>query len=325
MEFKDYYKTLGLERTAAQKAVTAAFRKLARQYHPDVNKSKGAEDRFKEINEAYQVLGDREKRARYDQMHEYYQRGGMDWQQLFGRGAQQAPGGWTVTFGGGGADLDDLLGGVGFSDFFTQFFGDLAGQHVRGARARTATAEDVLRQARPRTRGETASMLEVTLEEAYRGVQKTVTLESNGTTRRLDVTIPKGVRDGQRIRLAGALDGGDVYFTVQLKRHPFFERRDDDLHIEIPITLTEALRGATIEVPTLDGKVEMVIPAETQNGQLFRLRGQGMPRLRGAGRGDQLVSARVVLPTKLSDRERQLFDELAKMRGENPRRHLGCK
>lgn len=315
MEFKDYYKTLGVERNTDQKTVTAAFRKLARQYHPDVNKNKGAEDRFKEINEANQVLGDPEKRARYDQMYEYHQRGGADWQQMFGRGYQQTPGGWTVTFGGDASDLEDLLGGLGFSDFFKQFFGDLTAARGRASRAGAVTAEDLL----------PTSTIEITLEEAFRGAQKSISLQLNGSTRRLDVRIPKGVRDGQRIRLPGALDGSDLFLTVRFKPHPHFERREDDLHVEIPITLPEALLGATIEVPTLEGKVEMVIPPETQNGQVFRLRGQGMPRPRGAGRGDHLVRVRVVLPTKLTARERQLFEELGKTRKENPRRQLGCK
>lgn len=328
MEFKDYYKTLGVDRNANQKAVNGAFRKLARQYHPDVNKSRGAEERFKQINEAYQVLGDAERRARYDQMFDAYQRGGVDWQQLLGQGAyQQAPGGWTVTFGGDAANLEDLLGGLGgFSDFFKQFFGgDFVGARGRGGRARRGAVgvEELLRDAGRPAQAETT--IEITLEEAFRGAQRSVTVQVNGTTRRLDVTIPKGVRSGQRIRLSGALDGRDLYLTVQINPHSYFERREDDIVVEIPITLAEAMLGATIEVPTLDAKVEMVIPPETQNGQVFRLRGQGMPRPRGSGRGDQLVRVRVVLPTKLSPRERQLIEELAKSREENPRAHLGLK
>src|SRR5437899_510578 len=140
MEFKDYYKVLGVDRAADQKAISAAYRKLARQYHPDVNKAAGAEDKFKEINEAYQVLGDADRRARYDEMYEAYQRGGMDWQQLFGRDATQTPGGWTVTFGG---DVEDLLGGLGgFSDFFKQFFGAEYG----GAPRRRGAGGDDLRE-----------------------------------------------------------------------------------------------------------------------------------------------------------------------------------
>jgi len=328
MEFKDYYKTLGVERGAGQKAVSTAFRKLARKYHPDINKAKGAEDKFKEINEAYQVLGDPGKRAKYDQMHEAYQRGGVNWQDLFGRGdawqsQSQTPGGWTVTMEGNPADFEDLLGGLGgFSDFFRQFFGgDVIGsQRTPGRtrrRGRTAVEESFARTAAPQ-QASSAAPLEVTLEEAHRGAQKPVALQVNGTTRRLDVTIPKGVRSGQRIRLPGALDGGDLYLTIQIAPHPRFERRDDDLVVEVPVSLTEALLSGKIEVPTLEGTVEMTIPPETQNGQLFRLRGQGMARRDGT-RGDLIVRVHVVLPKHLTKRERELVGELGRLRKENPR------
>ncbi len=331
MDFKDYYKVLGVDRAANQKAISAAYRKLARRFHPDVNKAAGAEDKIKEINEAYQVLGDAERRARYDQMYEAYQRGELDWQQTFGRGATQTPGGWTVTFGGDAAGLEDLLGGLGgFSDFFQQFFGaDVVGRRpaaARGGAGRGRTGpvdvEEMRRQSASSPQAE--APITVTLEEALAGARKSVGIQLNGTTRRFDVTIPKGVRAGQKIRLPGALDGGDLYLTVDVQPHPYFERREDDLVIEVPVTPSEAVLGATIEVPTLEGKVEMTIPAGTQNGQTFRLRGQGMPR-RGGGRGDQLVRVKVVLPPDPSARERQLYEELAKLRPDNPRAHLGRK
>src|SRR5437899_10857136 len=165
MEFKDYYKVLGVDRNADQKAISVAYRQLARQYHPDVNKAAGAEEKFKEINEAYQVLGDADRRARYDQMFEAYQHGGMDWQQIFGRGATQTPGGWTVTFGGEG--LEDLLGGLGFSDFFKQFFGAEAGAARTGGRA---GVDELLRGQGRRPGAESA--IAVSLEEAYAGARK---------------------------------------------------------------------------------------------------------------------------------------------------------
>lgn len=313
MEFKDYYKILGVDRGADQKAISATFRKLARQYHPDINKARGAEDRFKEINEAYQVLGDPQKRAKYDQMYEVYQRGGMDWQTIFSRGGawQQTPGGWTVTFGGSPADMEDLLGGLGgFSEFFRQFFGgDVAGPRRRG---RGTPVGQPFATSGPGAQEGTAT-LELTLEDAFHGGQKTVAVQINGTTRHLDVTIPRGVRDSQRLRLAGALDGGDLYLTVRLAPHRRFERRDDDLAVDVAVSLTDALLGGAVEVPTLERPVEITIPAETQNGQVFRLRGQGMPR-RGGGRGDLLARMTVVLPKKLSPRERALVEELARLR-----------
>jgi len=320
MEFKDYYKVLGVDRGADQKTVSAAYRKLARRHHPDVNKAAGAEDRFKEINEAYQVLGDKEKRTRYDQMYEAYQRGGMNWEQAFGGAGpwqqQPGPGGWTVTVEG--ADLEDLLGGDlgGFSDFFRQFFGGAEpGRRTSTARTRRSSAGRA-----PRPEPEPAGSIEVTLDEAFRGAQKPVVLQLNGNTRRLDVTIPKGVRDGQRIRLSGALDGADLFLTVQVKTDPRFERRGDDLVAEIPLSLTDALLGGTVRVPTMDGTVEMTIPAGTQPGQMFRLRGQGMPT-RDGGRGDELVRAKVVVPADLSDREKALLSEFARLRKERSGSH----
>ncbi len=321
MEFKDYYKVLGVERSADAKAISRAFKRLARQHHPDVNKASGAEERFKEINEAYQVLGDAQKRARYDQMHEAYQRGGGNWQDIF-RGAggwQQAPGGYTVTVEGG--DLEDLLGG-GFSDFFRQFFGGAAADtgRGRGRRGRAAgTIEDLLRQAQtPRDAPAAEATLEITLDEAFRGADKPVMVQLDGHSRQLDVTIPRGIRDGQKIRLPGALDGRDIYLTVQVQPHPRFERRGDDVHVEVPVSLTEALLGAEIDVPTLEGSVSMTIPKETQNGGTFRLRGLGMPRPDG-GRGDQFVRVKVVLPSGLTKEERQFFEGMRQRRRENPR------
>lgn len=306
MEFKDYYKILGVDRAVDQKAVTSAFRKLARQYHPDVNKSKGAEERFKEVNEAYQVLSKSESRARYDQMYEAYQHGGINWQEMFGRGAYQpAPGGWTVTYGTP-EDLEDLLGGAGgFSDFFRQFFG---GGVTRGRAGRVRRRSDA-----PPPDERAHSTLDITLEDAYRGAQKSLQLQVDGTQRRIEVTIPKGVKTGQTIRLPGALDGHDLYLTIKIQPHPQFERREDDLYVDAPVSLVDAVLGATIEVPTLTGKVEMTIPPETQNGQVFRLRGQGMPT-RDGGSGDEFVRVKVVLPFRLTPRERELFEELRKLR-----------
>jgi curved DNA-binding protein len=320
MEFKDYYKILGVARDADQKAVSSAFRKLARQHHPDVNKAKGAEDRFKEINEAYQVLGDAQKRARYDQMFEAYQRGGVNWEQIFGGGGagpwqqQGGPGGWTVTVEG--ADLEDLLGGDlgGFSDFFRQFFGGgPAGRRTAGPRQSRAGHA-------PRREAEVAGAIEVTLDEVFHGAHKPIVLQLNGSERRLDVTIPKGVRDGQRIRLPGALDGTDLFLTVQVKADSRFERRGDDLIADVPVPLTDALLGGTVRVPTLEGSVEMTIPPGTQPGQIFRLRGQGMPRSAG-GRGDELVRASVTIPADLSDKEKALLAEFARLRKERSGAH----
>ncbi len=315
MEFKDYYKALGVERGADQKAISRAFRRLAREFHPDVNKRKGAEDRFKELNEAHQVLGDSAKRAQYDQIYEAYKNGGVPLHDLLGRGAGgrsawTGPGGFTVTVGEG--DLNDVFGrGGGFSDFFQQLFGGLGGF------GRQETG--------PQASGRLESTIEITLEDALRGGKRRVDLPTSG--RRLEVEIPRGVRDGQAIRLAGAADGQDVYLTVRLAPHRLFERTDDDLTVEVPITITEAALGAKVDVPTLDGKVTMTVPPETQAGRLFRLKGLGMPRAASRrspepSRGDLYVRVRVLVPTSLSARERELLEELRKARTEDPRRAL---
>jgi len=266
MEFKDYYKALGVERGADQKTISRAFRRLARESHPDVNKRKGAEDRFKEINEANQVLGDPAKREQYDQIYEAYKSGGVPWQDLLGRAGGRrpgyaGPGGFTVTVGGeeGVEEIFGRSGGV--SDFFQQLFGGVAGFGRQAAEP----------QAPPRLE----SAVEITLEDACRGGKRRVELPRS--RRRIEVEIPRGVREGQTIRLAGAADGQDVYLTVRIAPHRLFERTDDDLTVDVPVSITEAALGAQVDVPTLEGKVTMTVPPETQTGRLFRLKGLGMP------------------------------------------------
>ncbi len=319
MDFKDYYKILGIDRAADQKTITKTFRRLARESHPDVNKKKGAEERFKEINEAYQALGDAEKRAKYDQIYDAYKSGGVPWQDLFGR-TTGGPGGWStpggVTFEVGNAeDLEQIFGrrgtGGGFSDFFEQLFGGLGGAGGIGrTRAGTRTREQ------PRLE----SVIEIPLEDAYHGGQRKIGVPEMG--RSFDVEIPRGVRSGQTIRLAGAADGLDLYLKLQIAPHRLFERTDDDLTLEVPITVSEAALGGEIEVPTLDGKITMTVPAETQTGRRFRLKGLGMPHARGGARGDLYVKVKVVVPTGLTTRERELFEELRKTRHDNPRHGL---
>lgn len=301
MEFKDYYKILGVDRKADSKAIGEAFRRLARQYHPDVNKDPQAAEKFKEINEAYQVLSDPEKRARYDQMLDLRERG-MPWEQVFTRPGPRA-GEWTVLFG----EPQDLFGG--FSEFFRRFFADLGGGPFGTGGlwpqpTVTATAE-------------------ISLEEAFRGTERELVVR-NGYPRRITVRIPPGVQTGQKVRVRGAGDG-DVYVEVRVQPHPVFSREGDDLTCEVPVSLTEALLGAEIEVPTLAGKVKVRVPPETQNGQVLRLRGLGMPKLSGGGRGDLLVRLKVVLPRGLSAEERRLVEQLAKLRRENPRASMGLK
>ncbi|HLJ61550.1 MAG TPA: DnaJ C-terminal domain-containing protein [bacterium] len=318
MEFKDYYKILGVERTADKKAISQAFRKLARQHHPDVNRgSKDAEARFKEINEAYQVLNDPERRGKYDQLLELRQRGG-GWEEALRRGA--APGGdgtFTVFSEGMGPE------GLGqFSDFFQQVFGNAfrPGGRRRGRDA-GPDVEDVLRQQTRSSRtgrragGEDVEgTVEITLEEAYAGTVRTVTIpDDRGTPRSIEVKIPRGVRAGQRIRAAGQANGADLYLVVQILPHPGFTRDQDDLMCEVAVPVWTAALGGEIEVPTLGGRVMMTVPLGTRDGRTFRLRGQGMPHLRGGGAGDLLAKVRLTLPDPLTPRDRELLEEMRRL------------
>ena len=321
MEYRDYYATLGVPRAASQADIKKAFRKLARQYHPDANKGdSAAEKRFKEINEANEVLSDPEKRKLYDQL-------GANWQAYqqagTGTGAAGSPFAGFEGFGAGGpggvrfeyrGDPEDL---AGFSDFFRTFFGggaddDLFGQPQRGrastrTRVRTGSIEELLGQmdgqsarrgsGRGGSRSRFESEVDVTLEEVATGTKRLLDVEG----RRIEVTIPKGVADGQRIRFSGvAPDGGDVYLRIKVKPNHVFTRKGADLHREVPITLREALLGGEVRVSTLTGTVILRIPPETQNGRTFRLAGKGLPKFRGEGSGDLFVKVRVVLPTGLS-------------------------
>jgi DnaJ-class molecular chaperone len=311
MEYKDYYKILGVNRSADDRTIKQAYRRLARKHHPDVSKARGSAERFKEINEAYAVLSDPEKRKRYDNL-------GPDWERYVRSGAGPFEG-FRVSRGGPGGGFGDL---GGFSEFFRTIFGDLGGgdlftdfgrEFKRGRGAGPARGEDV------------EASLEVALEEAYHGSRKALSLDG----RRLEVKIPPGVDTGSRVRVAGGgppgVAGGargDLYLRVTVRPHPFFERKGDDLHLDLPLTVSEAALGAEIKVPTFKGKVSMKIPPETSTGKTFRLPGYGMPRLKGGGPGDQYVKVKVALPRGLTERERKIFEELRQLRADNPRAHL---
>ncbi len=327
VEYKDYYKTLGVAKGASTEEIKKAYRKLARQYHPDVNKKPEAERRFKEVNEANEVLSDPEKRRRYDQV-------GPDWARY-----QNAPGGagnggfqWAYTGQPGGRtfgaeDLGD------FSDFFQTLFGGGGGGF---------SAEDLFRgrtgrRSRVAPGADLESELEVTLADAYKGTERAIEIkDEHGRSRKLTVKVPAGVRDGQRIRLggqggSGANGGprGDLYLKVRVRPHPLFARDGDDLRMDLPVAMHEALLGAEVTVPTLKGRVSLRIPPETQNGRTIRLAGQGMPRGGGpwarsdasGGSGDLYVTVKIVLPTKLNDDERESIRKIGE-RQEDPRRHL---
>jgi curved DNA-binding protein len=312
MEYKDYYKILGVERTADEKEIKKTYRRLARQYHPDMNPGdKAAEARFKEINEANEVLSDAEKRRKYDELGQNYQRwqqsggqpGGFDWSQWTGGG----PGGTRVEYGDV-KDLNDLFGGSGFSDFFEAVFGGMAAGQARGARPGRGrpVAQDIEQE------------VEVSLEEAFRGAQRLMELDGS----RLEVKIPAGVKTGSKVRVAGeglpagrGAVRGDIYLLIKVLPHPTFERRGDDLHCEVAVDMFTALLGGEVRVPTLSGPLALRVPAGTQAGRTFRLTGQGMPRLRSDQRGDLYAKVRITLPEKLEEREVQLVREWARLRG----------
>jgi DnaJ-class molecular chaperone len=325
VDYKDYYEVLGVAKNADEKEIKQAFRKLARKYHPDVNPGdRGAEQKFKEINEAHEVLSDPEKRRKYDQL-------GSNWKQYeqYAR-AQGGPGG--PGFGGFRVDFEGG-GGGGFSDFFRTFFGggidldDLFGQAgtgFRGARGPKRRAGGAGGFGAPPARDVTAP-IDVTLEEAYRGTTRRISLEGSGD-QPIDVRIPKGVREGSKVRVAGRGERGlgDLYLEVRVVKHPLYKREGDDLYVDVPVTFAEAALGAEIEVPTLSGKARIRVPPGSQTGRLMRLKGKGMPRLKGSDSGDLFARLVVVVPKELSSRELELVKELASMRAENPRAHLGC-
>jgi curved DNA-binding protein len=323
VEFQDYYSVLGVPRTATEKEIRSAYRKLARKHHPDVNPGNAeAETRFKQINEAYEVLSDAEKRTKYDQLgsrwrdYEQAQRaagaaGGQpfDWSD-FAAGA--GPGGgvryeYRTT---GEEDLRDLFGEESpFSDFFETFFGSSAGgAAATGQRRRTR---------RPRAGSDMEYPLEISLADAYKGTTVTLALQGqDGTTRRIEVNVPPGVRTGSRIRVAGKGGegdaggaAGDLYLVIALKPDPRFELRGNDLYTEVRVPLTTMLLGGEARVTTPDGRtLALTIPSPTQDGRRFRLRGQGMPALRG----DLHAEVHAQLPERLSERERELIEEFAR-------------
>ncbi|MGW2937325.1 DnaJ C-terminal domain-containing protein [Streptomyces sp. NPDC001156] len=308
---RDFYEVLGVPRDADKDEIQRAYRKLARRYHPDVNKDPAAEERFKEINEAFSVLSDPDQRARYDRFGEDFRKVPEDWEERVGAGA--GPGGgfrWstgdgprvryaTSGFGAEGVDVDDLFG---------SFFGGAGRVRVPGA--------------------DQEAELPLTVEEAYRGGRRTVTLAGpTGQPRRYEVDVPPGVTDGQRIRLAGEggrgngdAPAGDLYLRVRIQPHPQFRLDGRDVYVQLPVAPWEAALGATVPVPTPSGETAKVsVPAGSSSGRRLRLRGEGMPNPRGTN-GNLYAELRIMVPPRLSDRERELFEELAAVSSFDPRR-----
>lgn len=309
VEFRDYYKTLGVAKTATAEEIKKAFRKLARQHHPDLAEDKkAAEEKFKEINEAYEVLSDAEKRKKYDEV-------GPDWQQAGAGGGFRPPPGWQQAGGGaggaGGFGEDFQFGGTGFSDFFEAFFGRAS----RGGRRGSAfSGEDTP------LRGQDAELdIMVTLEEALHGSTRRIsfTRGRSGKVETYTVRIPKGVREGQRIRMAGiggegqgGGEAGDLYLRVRFERHPEFAVEGPDVIHEVELPVAQAVLGGEVTIPTLDGRAKLKIPSGTQNGRKFRIPGKGMPE-RGGLRGDFYAVIDVQLPAALTPAQREAWEAVA--------------
>jgi curved DNA-binding protein len=346
VQYKDYYEVLGVPRTASDTEIKKAFRKLAREFHPDVAKNKKqAEEKFKEINEAYEVLGDAAKRKKYDEL-------GPNWS----AGADfRAPPGWE-SFGGGqafpgggrrGESHEFQFGGTGFSDFFEQFFGSRGGRAGGFGRGSGIDEEDVGTERGRDVEGD----IMVTLEEAMQGSVRSVSVRHavvcehcGGTGQRArhvcnvcggsgqvtktethQVKIPAGVTEGQKLRVAGRGEAGagggaagDLYLRVKLAKHPDFEVENHNLIFEVELAPWEAVLGAEISVPTLNGRVNIRIPPGTQSGQKLRVRGRGLP-LRAGGSGDLIVETRVEVPAQVNEAERKIWEQLARESSFKPR------
>ncbi|MDD2207226.1 MAG: DnaJ C-terminal domain-containing protein [Aminobacterium sp.] len=318
--YKDYYAILGVDRKASQDEIRKAYRALAKKYHPDVNKEPGSEERYKEINEAYEVLKDQDKRQRYDTL-------GNQWSE--GQNFTPPPG-----WGDGGTfrmDFGNGSGGLGdFSDFFKTIFGGFNGS--------TGGAESFFFGGAPRRRkGEDIEVqMELSLIDVIRREPKSISIEKHDVTsdgrriprrQTLTVNFPQGMTDGSRIRLPGKgsrgignASNGDLYITIKLREDSRFEVNQYDLTTVVKVTPWEAALGTSLNIETLEGGVTMKLPAGTQSGQLLRLRGKGLPRRKGAQPGDLYVKIEIVVPKNLSLREKELFEELAKISSFNPRR-----
>lgn len=285
MQFKDYYETLGVARGADAEDIKRAYRKMARKFHPDVSKEKNAEEKFKNAREAYEVLKDPEKRAAYDQLGRNYRSGQQfrpppEWEQRFGPGSGQQR-------------FSEMNG---FSDFFSSLFGG-AGGHAPPPEAE-------------------AGQIEVSVEEAFTGTRRRVTLTENGRTQLMDVRIPAGVADGQALRIAGVGGRAAVILRVKLRPHAIFTLQGKDVQVELPLAPWEAALGAKVAVPTLGGTVELTIPAGAQSGQRLRLRGRGFP---GAPAGDQFVSIKLVTPAAETAAAKEAYERMRREFDFNPR------
>ncbi|HEY9787410.1 MAG TPA: DnaJ C-terminal domain-containing protein [Candidatus Obscuribacterales bacterium] len=309
VKYKDYYAILGVPRSATDKEIKAAYRKLARQYHPDANKGKGAEEKFKEIAEAYEVLKDPEKRKRYDML-------GSNWK----AGDQFRP---PPDFGGFSFDFGDFAKGSPFSDFFEALFGQTFGTGAPGKPG--AGGQPASKAGAGGAQGKRAldqeAEIELGIEELAKGTTRTLQISAPGVkTKTIEVKIPAGVRSGSKIRVPGEGSrspvggaAGDLYLIVKVKPHDQFTIEGDNLICSLSLSPAQAVVGSEASVPTLEGPVKIRIPAGTQNGRMLRLRGRGLPKIKDTVRGDLLVKTKIVIPSELTEEEKRLYEQLAKI------------
>jgi DnaJ-class molecular chaperone len=335
MNYKDYYQILGVPKNAAEKDIKSAYRKLAKKWHPDANPNnqKEAEEKFKDLQEAYEVLGDSDKRRKYDVL-------GSNWKEAAGQAEQQRRyrNAQSETFQYDFGDFGGASGGAGpsgFSDFFDMFFSGVGRRSTAQSTGFAQSGQDL------------ETTIELSLRDIYDGGKKSISLQLEDvcprcrgtgtergtlcpqchgtgrllTTKKFEVTIPRGIREGQRIRLAGqggaGIGGGpngDLYLIVKLADDPTYKRKGDDLYVDMPVSMYDLALGGEVKVPTMAGQVAMTIPAGTQSHRLLRLSGKGMPNVRAGGAGDQYVRLIGQLPANLSDKEKKLFKELASIR-----------
>ncbi|PWQ94840.1 DnaJ C-terminal domain-containing protein [Leucothrix arctica] len=292
MEYKDYYKILGVSKTADKDEIRKSYRQLARKYHPDVSKESDAEARFKEVSEAYEVLSDAKKRAEYDQMDSA---GFGNGRSPFGAGGQGGYGGHP----GGGFDDNS-----GFGDFFDTFFGGRAGGAGPGGGQQ-------YRQQKPEPQNAT---IYLDLEDAFEGANKRIRIQGGGS---VEVKIPKGIEEGKKIRLAGkANNGGDLHLEIKFNAHPKYRLEGKDIYIDLPIAPWEAALGASVTVPTLNGSIKLTIPAGSKSGNKMRLKGRGLP---AKVAGDQYVVLKIVVPVPTTDEQRALYEQMQEMFAWDPR------
>ncbi len=326
--FKDYYSILGVNKQGSTEEIKRAYRRLARKYHPDLNPdNKEAEEKFKDVNEAYEVLSDPGKRRQYDQFGQYYQQGGFRSAAGSYSGASPfsgfSPEDWSSAGFGQGVDFSQF---DDFQDFIDQLLGRVGRQQrtTTGYRPPGASGFSGFSTDSTSTNYDAEATIYLSLQEAYDGGKRKLRVEGG---RVLEVNIPSGITAGKKIRLRGQghprPDGGhgDLYLKIELKEHPFFRLEGSDLFCDLPVTPSEAILGAQVEVPTLDGMVRLNLPAATQSGRKLRLNGKGFPRREG-GRGDQYVIIQVNVPDKVSPQERDLYEQLQKIQSYDPRADL---